>query len=105
MTISEYIINDIDIRPLNQKVGDLKDMFNELTCSHIPIEKDGHYIGCISENDIRCFEDEQTLEEYRYALDPFYTRDNMPLLDIIKSFVHNDTNLLPVLSREENAYL
>lgn len=105
MTISENIINDIAIQPLSQEVGVLKEMFNMLTYSHLPLEKDGVYIGCISENDLRCFEDGKSMEEYQYALSPFYARKNDDLLDVLKHFAKNATNLLPVLEEESNAYL
>jgi len=105
MDISENILNDIGLQPINEKVGVLKKMFNELTHSHLPVGKNGRYLGCISENDLRCFDDDKTLEEYQYALSPFYVRDRDALLDIIKVFSTNNANLLPVLSAGENRYL
>lgn len=105
MTISDNIINDIAIQPLTQEVGVLKAMFNVLTYSHLPLEKDGVYMGSISENDLRCFEEEKLLEDYRYALNPFFARKDDDLLDVLKIFADNDTNLLPILERETNAYL
>lgn len=105
MNISQIIINDIAIQPFTQKIGRLKEMFNELTCSHIPVEQNGTYIGSIAENDIRCFEEENTLKEYQYALMPFYIRPENPLLEILKTFANNDTNLLPVLRKEDNKYM
>lgn len=105
MTISENILNDIELQPLSQKVGVLKKMFNELTYSHLPVERDGVYLGCISENDLRCFEEDKTLQDYQYALSPFFVRDTHALLDIIKVFSNNDANLLPVLSEKNHSYL
>lgn len=105
MTIPEIVLNDVAIQPLTQKIEDLKKIFNELTYSHLPVEKDGVYIGSVSENDIRCFEEEKTLEDYRYALVPFFVRTSHPLLDILRTFSNNDTNLLPVLDDENNTYL
>src|SRR5690625_796498 len=105
MTISNNIINDIPIQSVTEKIGSVKNIFDELTYSHLPVEKDGVYIGCISENDLRCFDADKTLEDYRYVLSPFYGRENNPLLDILKAFAHNDTNLLPILDEENNAYL
>lgn len=105
MSISEYIINDVQLQPLSQKVGALKELFNELTWSHIAVGENGTYLGCFSENDIRCFESDRTLKDYQYALSTFYTRPDRPLLDILKSFATNDTNILPVLEEKTNAYL
>lgn len=105
MTISEFIINDIGIQPLSVKIGVLKEMFDELIYTHIPIEKDGIYIGAISENDVRCFEKNKTVEDYRYALSPFFGRHDDELINILKLFANNDTNILPVLDRTHNSYL
>lgn len=105
MTISNNIISDVPIQSVTEKIGSVKNIFDELTYSHLPVEENGVYIGCISENDLRCFDVEKTLEDYRYVLSPFYARENNPLLDILKAFAHNDTNLLPILGEENNAYL
>lgn len=105
MNLSTHILNDIPIQNISQKIGILKEMFNELTLTHIPIEKDGFYIGCISENDLRCFDEEKHLEDYRYALTPFFIKEKEQLLNILKVFANHDTNLLPVLEEETNSYL
>lgn len=105
MSISDYILNDVDIRPITEKVGHLKEMFDELTYSHLPIKRGESYCGCISENDLRCFDNAKNLEDYRYALVPFYTRKDAALMDILNEFAHYDTNLLPVLDEKGNTYL
>ncbi len=105
MTISAHILNDIAIQPITQKVRVLKELFNELTCSHLPIAKDGTYIGCVSENDLRCFEGEKTLADYQYAITPFFVKKTDPILDILKAFAVNDTNLIPVISEKNKHYL
>ena len=103
MSMEEYILNDVEILKLSDKIGETQDLFNNLTYTHLPVEKGGTYIGCISENDIRCFDAEKTLEDYQYALEGFYVRENGYWLDILESFAQNDTNLLPVLD-ETNVY-
>ncbi len=105
MTISESIINDISIQPITQTISELKNMFNLLTYSHIPIAKDGQYIGCIAEYDLRCFDDDKSIASYSNTLSPFYVRKSFPLLDILKAFVNNGTNLMPVLDDQTNTYL
>lgn len=105
MTVSDFIINDIHLQPLSQKVGMVKELFDELTCSHIPVGEKQVYEGCLSENDVRCFDSDKTLADYRYAVTPFFTRKDHPLLDILKGFAENDTNILPVLTEQDNRYL
>lgn len=104
MNIQDYIINDISICQFSDKVGEIQNLFNQLTYSHLPVENNGIYMGCISENDIRCFEAEKTLEDYQYALEGFFARETDYWLDILDAFAQNSTNILPVLD-EENNYL
>lgn len=105
MALTDYIINDIEIQPVSQKISDLKNIFDELIYSHLPVSEDGVYIGSISESDVRCFDASKSLKDYRYALSSFFTRPSQPLLEILRIFAVNDTNILPVLQDETNAYL
>ena len=73
--MEEYVLNDVAIRHFSDKIGDLQNDFNQLTYSHLPVENNGIYMGCISENDIRCFEAEKSIEDYQYALEGFFVRD------------------------------
>lgn len=102
MSMQEYIINDISIRKFSDKIGEVQDMFNQLTYSHLPVENNGIYMGCISENDVRCFDAKKTLEDYQYALEGFFVRENTYWLDILESFAQNNTNILPVLDKDNN---
>ncbi|MCF7559222.1 acetoin utilization protein acuB [Sabulilitoribacter multivorans] len=105
MKLSELIINDI--KPLNSKskVSDLQLLFNQLTFSHIPVKDDNKaYLGCFSETDAHCFDAEKSLNEYKYALEDFFVRDNTLWLDVLEAFAVNSTNVMPVLN-ERNKYL
>lgn len=102
--MEEYILNDVAIRHFSDKIGDLQNDFNQLTYSHLPVENNGIYMGCISENDIRCFDAEKSIEDYQYALEGFFVRDTDYWLDILESFAQNNSNILPVLDIE-NEYL
>ncbi|MCK7590396.1 acetoin utilization protein acuB [Subsaxibacter sp. CAU 1640] len=104
MTLQEFIINDIKPLNINDKVSDLKMMFNELTYSHVPIENEGVYLGCISENDAYCFEGDKTIVDCNYALEGFFVRDTTTWLDILEEFAQNSCNIMPVLN-EQNKYL
>ena len=104
MDIEQYILNDVAIRHFSDKIGDLQNDFNQLTYSHLPVENNGIYMGCISENDIRCFEAEKSIEDYQYALEGFFVRNSDYWLDILESFAQNNSNILPVLD-SDNEYL
>jgi len=104
MSIENYILNDIEICHLDDKIKDLQVIFNELTYSHLPVENNGVYLGCISETDIRCFDSEKTVAQYQYTLSGFFAREDDHWLETLQTFALNQTNILPVLSTE-NKYL
>lgn len=105
MTIDEVILNDIPIQPVTQKISELREMFEKLTCSHIPIQRNDEYIGCIYENDVRIFDKDKTVEDFTYALSHFFVRKTDPVLDVLKAFAVNDANIMPVLDDKNNTYL
>lgn len=104
MSLKEHILNDVGILNISEKIGDVHKIFNQLTYTHLPVEENGVYVGCISENDVRCFENEKTLEDYRYALEGFYLRESNYWLDSLEAFAQSDSNILPILN-DENIYL
>ena len=104
MWLHQYIINDLKPVNINAKIGDLKLLFNELTYSHIPIENEGVYLGCISENDTHCFENDLIIKDCNYAVEGFYVRNTTNWLDVLETFAKNSCNIMPVLN-EQNVYL
>ncbi|RXJ52828.1 CBS domain-containing protein [Gelidibacter gilvus] len=102
MPLREYIINDIKPLNINDKVSDLKLMFNELTYSHIPIENNQVYLGCISETDVHCFDGKDTIMECSHSLEGFFVRLDTPWLDVLEIFAHNSCNIMPVLDAQNN---
>ena len=104
MSIEPYITNDIPIQPIGTKIGALQELFDQLPHSHIPIEKNGVFIGCIGENDARCFDKDKTLEDCQYVLETFSVRKEDPWLSVLEAFAQNRSTLMPVLG-ETNDYL
>lgn len=104
MNTSDYIVNDV--KPINfySHLNEVQEIFKHLTYSHLPIEKDGIFIGLLSENDAYCFDGNKLLEEFNYAIEPFYVFEDANWIDVLKSFAANDCNIIPVLSRQ-NHYL
>jgi len=99
-----YIINDIEPFKISTEVKEVQTLFKQLTYSHIPVEKEGAYVGCINETDAYCFDGDTLLSEYQYALEPFFVREDTNWLDILEAFALNNCNIMPVLD-EKGAYL
>lgn len=98
MNTLAYIINDIKPFELDTSIKDVQSVFNQLTYSHIPVVEKGEYIGSISETDAHCFDSEKLLNEYRYALEPFFVKENTNWLDILEAFALKSANIMPVLN-------
>lgn len=104
MEIENYIINDVEPINITSDIKEVQNVFNQLTYSHIPVEKDGHYVGCISENDVYCFENTKTLADVSYSLEPFHVLGDTNWLDVLEAFALHKSNIMPVLG-SENKYL
>ena len=44
MPLDQHIINDLRPFDVSAKIKELQEVFNQLTYSHVPIQKDGIYI-------------------------------------------------------------
>jgi CBS domain containing-hemolysin-like protein len=104
METLNYIINDIEPLDVSANIKDVQTVFNQLTYSHVPVEKGGHYIGCVSENDAYCFDNSKLLSDFQYALEPFHVLEDTNWLDILEAFALNNSNIMPVLG-VDNKYL
>lgn len=102
MQLQNYIINDIKPLNHNDSLGDLQLLFNQLTYSHIPIKKDGVYIGCIPETDAHCFDAAQLISECSYTAEGFFVRHTTNWLDVLEAFAQSNSNIMPVLDKDNN---
>ncbi len=104
MQLQEFVINDIKPLSITDNISDLQMLFNQLTYSHIPIQKDGVYLGCISETDAHCFDGANSINDCNYTIEGFYVRPTTNWLDVLEAFAEHDSNIMPVLD-ENNSYL
>lgn len=99
-----FIIKDIDPFDINTGMADVKKAFGQLTYSHIPVTREGVFLGCVSETDAHCFDIEKKLSDYTYAIEPFFVRSDANWFEILEAFADHSSNIMPVLS-ENNNYL
>jgi len=105
METTPYILNEFKAFTLQSKIADVRALFNETTYSHFPIVKNNQLIGLIAETDIQGLpKNEDTLENYYYLSNLFFTKESTNLLEILKVFASNETNLIPVINTK-NEYL
>lgn len=98
MNMDNYLINDVTPLQVGSKVKEAREVFTHLIYSHLPVEENGEFIGCISENDVYCFEGEKLLEDYSYAIEPFFVLEEANWLDVLKAFATHNCNIIPVLN-------
>jgi CBS domain-containing protein len=105
METTLYILKEFQAFSTHTKIADVKLLFNETTYSHFPVVEEGQVLGVISEIDIRTiFEDEKELGNFQYLYQFFFTEEDNNLLEILKIFAANETNLIPVIN-ENKEYL
>jgi predicted transcriptional regulator len=103
MELTSHILNDIKPFKNTDTIKDLKLLCNQLTYSHIPMEnKEGVFLGSYSETDIHCFDSNKTLNDYTYAIEGFFVRENTAWLEVLEAFASNNTNVMPILDKDNN---
>lgn len=104
METQQLIINDVKPFDISTEIKEVQVIFNQLTYTHVPVKKDGVYVGCLSETDAYCFEPSKLISDFQYALEPFFVRENTNWLDILEAFAINHCTIIPVLNAK-NEYL
>lgn len=105
METTPYILSEFKAFTKHTKIADVKLLFSESTYSHFPIVDEGLLLGVISEIDVRgIFDEEKELGNYQYLFLFFFTEEDNNLLEILKIFAANETNLIPVIN-DKKEYL
>ena len=86
MNLTELIINDIDPIEVDQNINVVQQMLQSLTYSHVTVSLKDEFIGCISGNDARCFDSEDTIEDCKYVIEYFFVNDTTNWLDVLEAF-------------------
>jgi len=105
MEITDYILRDIDPLEEKRQIGDAQELFSQTTYSHIPITRDGVYVGCLNENDVHCLEASELIADHAHMYEVFFVTTETNWLNVVEIFAQNSTNLMPVLDAESATYL
>ncbi len=104
MEITDYITNDFKPIDCQESISTVMDFFADLNFTHFPITEEGVYIGSISAEDVDTFDRNKKIQDYKYALEVFFTRTNAIWLEVMEVFAKNHTDLIPVLD-DRNQYV
>ncbi|WP_298763269.1 CBS domain-containing protein [uncultured Polaribacter sp.] len=103
MNITDYILNEIKPLNLKIKVNDAKKIFDNFPITHFPVIENGKLLGSFAEDDIHTIENKGTeLVAYNHLLNTFFADEKATILELLKIFADNDSNIIPVLDKEKN---
>ncbi|WP_297333945.1 CBS domain-containing protein [Flavobacterium sp.] len=100
--ITDFINNDVKPLRTTDSVADAQDLFAEYPFSHFPVLEEGVYVGSAGAEDTELMDIEKAVGDNRYSFDRFFVRDTTVWLDVLGEFAKNETNLLPVLDKDNN---
>jgi predicted transcriptional regulator len=102
MNITDYILNDFNPLTTQSTVKEALKLCETYPITHIPVVDKTHYVGCISQTDVLTIDNkEKLLKESIDIFDHFQTENNESLLEILKIFADNDTNILPIVTNHK----
>lgn len=102
MDIASYILKEFPPLTLDSKVSEVKTFFTSNEYSHFPIVQNNILMGLISRTDIQSIdEDDKEIGYFQYLFGLFLTEDTNNVLDLIKIFASNETNLIPVVDSKK----
>lgn len=103
MNITEYI--SISLSPLQPKesIENAKKLFKNNGFTHFPVVENNKLMGSVFKEDLEIIENKTAiLATQAYLFDLFFTDDKATVLELLKIFTDNDTNVIPVLNDEKN---
>jgi Mg/Co/Ni transporter MgtE len=97
MEITNYI--NTDFKPFNAQdaIGEVQDFFLENNFTHFPVLDNQVYIGSISAEDAETLDANLKLQDYKYVLEPFFTRITSSWIEILEGLAKFHSNVIPVL--------
>jgi predicted transcriptional regulator len=102
MNITEYILNDFKPLTLQSTVKEALQLFKTYPITHIPIIENDTFIGCISQSDILTIDNEdELLKEQQDFLEHFQVNSEESIIELLKVFANNDTNILPAIIKQK----
>lgn len=102
--ITDYLNNNIKPLSTEDPITEAQDLFAEYPFSHFPVLENDVYIGSAVAEDIELMEIEKKVGDARYTFERFFVRDTNIWLDVLEVFAKNETNVVPVLDKD-NKYL
>jgi len=98
--MNEYILEEI--KPLHPKdaVKSAQKLFKNYPITHFPVIENNKFVGSFGEDDIQTIENkEDEIDTYAHLLHSFYADEKATVIELLKIFADNDTNIIPVINQ------
>ena len=103
MNMNDYILEEIKPLRLKDTVKKAQKVFKNNPITHFPVIENNKLLGSFAEDDIQTIENkEDTLVSYKHLLNSFFADEKATVLELLKIFADNDTNIIPVLNKKRN---
>jgi len=103
MNITDYILNEIKPLKLKSSVADAIEFFDNYPITHFPVIENDKLLGSFAEDDIHTTnENDHELVEHAHLLNSFFADEKATVLELLKVFADNDTNIIPVLNKNKD---
>ncbi|QVY65078.1 CBS domain-containing protein [Polaribacter sp. Q13] len=99
MNMNDYILEEIKPLRLKDAVKSAQKVFKNYPITHFPVIENNKLLGSFAEDDLQTIENnEDELVEHAYLLNSFFADEKATVLELLKNFADNDTNIIPVLN-------
>ena len=103
MNITDYILNEIKPLKLKSIFSDAIELFDNYPITHFPVIENDKLLGSFAEDDIHTTnENDHELVEHAHLLNSFFADEKATVLELLKVFADNDTNIIPVLNKNKD---
>jgi CBS domain-containing protein len=103
MNINDYILKEIKPLRLQDNVKSAQKLFKNYPITHFPLVEKGRLLGSFSEDDMHTIENkEAVLERYTHLVNYFFSDEKATVLELLKTFSENDTNIIPVVNTDKH---
>ncbi|WP_233270019.1 CBS domain-containing protein [Polaribacter sp. L3A8] len=100
--MNDYILKEITPLRLKDAVKKAQKVFKNYPITHFPVIEDNKLLGSFAEDDIQTIENnEEELVKSSHLLNSFFADDKATILELLKIFADNDTNIIPVLNEQK----
>lgn len=103
MNINDYILKEIKALCLKNSIKSSRKLFKNYPITHFPVIENDKLLGSFAEEDIQTIENkEDELVAHAHLLNSFFADEKATVLELLKIFADNDTNIVPVLNEDKN---